>query len=406
MQSDSRRRPKPVILALAPHSWDTHWLSRQQLLSRLARRGWPVIYASGPLDWWSRNTPEWQRAPWLGRLEPRDAGVLADFPGRWPCLWDRFSAWSRIVTAQHARRLLKAADRLSDRRHLMLFHPRFEPYIELLRPDRVHYHVYDVHRLMGGWSEKQAAMEARLVSRADLITTSSPGMALNLPAPGPEKARQLPNGADAHHFASADRALCPTELASIPHPRIGYVGNINPKLDFEMIETMAQNHPEWHWVFMGPVTLHGQKARDCQTRIAWDRLRQRPNIHFLGLKPRDILPTYLVHMDLHVICYKIARVEEGAHEDWVVHGYPTKLHEYLATGKPVVAAPQTALLEFSDVAAIASTIPEWEQAISAALAGRGVGTPVTRRARALQNTWESRVDLLESWLEQLHPDMA
>ncbi|MEO5345954.1 MAG: glycosyltransferase [Magnetococcus sp. YQC-9] len=407
MSNDSRRSPKPVILALAPHPWDTHWLSRQQLLSRLAERGWPVIYSPGPHDWWLRHTPHWQHAPLLGCIESRDTNLMIDIPGRWPCLWDRWPTWSSTVNAWHARRLLRAARLMGDRLHLLLFHPRFESYIELLKPDRIHYHVYDVYRLMGKWSEEQSSRESRLVARADLITVASPGMALHLPEPGPSRSRLLPNGADAHHFASADQAPCPTDLAAIPHPRIGYVGNINPKLDLAMIETIADIHPEWHWVFMGPVTMPDhKKAQESQARIAWDRLKQRENIHFLGLKPREILPAYLVHMDVQVICYKIARVENGTPGDWVVHGYPTKLHEYLATGKPVVVAPQSALLEFADVTAIAETPKEWEKALEEALAGSGPGTPATRRARALQNTWDSRVDQLESWLEELHPDMA
>ncbi|MBF0342064.1 MAG: hypothetical protein HQL95_14040, partial [Magnetococcales bacterium] len=53
MERDSRSNPKPSILAMAPHPWDNHWLSRQQLLTRLAQRGWPVLYSHGPLNWWS-----------------------------------------------------------------------------------------------------------------------------------------------------------------------------------------------------------------------------------------------------------------------------------------------------------------------------------------------------------------
>ncbi|MBF0212785.1 MAG: glycosyltransferase [Magnetococcales bacterium] len=401
MEPDSRRNPKPPILALAPHPWDNHWLSRQQLLSRLSSRGWPVTYSHGPLNWWSRHAPVWQRASWLGSVESRESGVQVDCPGRWPFLWDKWPAWNQQVMALHAARLLRSALPHGGKRIVMIFHPLFEPYLQWLKPDWTLYHVYDVYRLMDDWSPAKAAMEARLVARADLITTSSPGMATHLPAPGPTRARVLPNGADALRFASADHAPCPADLMNIPAPRIGYVGNINPKLDLEMITAMTLRHPEWHWVFMGPVYMDGLRDRDRVAKEAWERLRQAPNVHFLGLKSREEIPAYVVHMDVNVICYKIARIEHGAPEDWVVHGYPTKLHEYLATGKPVVAAPQEALWEFSDVMRIASSIDEWETALTQAIAGHGVGTPVSRRARALENTWDSRVDRLEGWLREI-----
>ncbi|MBF0341211.1 MAG: glycosyltransferase, partial [Magnetococcales bacterium] len=348
----------------------------------------------------SRQSPAWQKAPWLGRIDARESGVRIDRPGRWPFLWDKWPLWNRQVMARHAHRLLHALPR--DRpRIVMLFHPLFEPYLAWLQPDRVVYHVYDVYRLMDDWSPAKAAMEARLVARADLISAASPGMALHLPAPGPARARLLPNGADARRFASADQAPCPPDLQAIPGPRIGYVGNINPKVDLEMIRSVAERHPEWHWVFMGPVYMDGLRERDRLAKAAWEGLRRLPNIHHLGLKSREELPAYVVHMAVNVICYRIARVEEGTPEDWVVHGYPTKLHEYLASGRPVVAAPQTALLEFADVIRIATDPDAWEEALGEAIAGHGAGTPASRRARALENTWESRTDQLENWLLEL-----
>ncbi|MBF0191187.1 MAG: glycosyltransferase [Magnetococcales bacterium] len=401
MERDSRPNPKPPILAFAPHPWDNHWLSRQQLLSRLARRGWPVLYSHGPLNWWERHARPWQQASWLGRVESREFGVGVDCPGRWPCLWDKWPVWNQGVMALHAARLARALPPHDGKRIVMLFHPMFEPYLRWLKPDWTVYHVYDVYRLMDDWSPAKDDLEARLVARADLITASSAGMARQLPAPGPERARLLPNGADALRFASADPAPCPADLAAIPTPRIGYVGNINPKLDLEMITTVADRHPDWHWVFLGPVYMNSPRERDRAAKAAWERLQHRPNIHYLGLKSREELPAYVRHMAVNIIAYKIAQVEAGSPEDWVVHGYPTKLHEYLATGKPVVAAPQHALLEFSDVVRIASDPDSWESALGEAIAGQGAGTPASRRARALENTWDSRVDRLESWLNAL-----
>ncbi|MBF0294843.1 MAG: glycosyltransferase [Magnetococcales bacterium] len=397
MADDSRRNAPPPILAFAPHPWDNHWLSRQQLLTRLAQRGWPVLYSYGPLHWWKRGTPVWQKAALLGRVERREGGVLVDCPGRFPALWPRWPAWDRRVIALTVARLLRALPDPNAPRIAMLFHPMFEPYLEWLRPERTLYHVYDVYRLMDDWSPDKSVMEERLVARADLITASSPGMARALPGQGPQKARLLPNGADARRFAQVAASLppCPADLANIPSPRIGYVGNINSKVDLEMIDRVAEHHPGWHWVFLGPVYMNGDREREVTARMRWERLQQRPNIHFLGLKSREETPVYVAHMTVNVICYKIAA------DDWVVHGYPTKLHEYLATGQPVVAAPQEAILAFGDVVTIAATHEEWEAALAKAIAGNGAGTPATRRERALANTWDSRVDLLEGWLMEL-----
>jgi hypothetical protein len=50
-----------------------------------------------------------------------------------------------------------------------------------------------------------------------------------------------------------------------------------------------------------------------------------------------------------------------------------KLHEYLATGRPVVGTPIRSLLEFDQVVQLATTPEEWSRAIADALAHPEVG---------------------------------
>ena len=38
-------------------------MNRQQLLSRLAQRGWPVTYSTGALSVWERGSAQWKAAP-------------------------------------------------------------------------------------------------------------------------------------------------------------------------------------------------------------------------------------------------------------------------------------------------------------------------------------------------------
>ncbi|MEO5364855.1 MAG: glycosyltransferase [Magnetococcus sp. WYHC-3] len=387
--------PQRPIIAFAPHDWDDRWLSRQQLLSRLAARGWPVLYTRGALHLWERGSPRWRAASWRGDVQQAD-GVLLDRPGRWPPRRPSFPRWDLPACRWHGRRLLKALGCTDHDWIAMLFHPQFQPYVTALNPRRVHYHVYDHFAGMDDWTPQLENWQRALVARADTLSAAAPGMAAGLPAPGPARARLLYNGADAARFAAAVDSPEPTDLAAIPRPRLGYVGTINAKIDLPMIEQVAAHRPDWHWVFIGPVRLDGEHPRDLAARHLWERVVQRPNIHVLGARLREEVPAYVAHMDVNTICYRV----RGA-DDWVVHGYPVKLHECLASGRPVVAAPQDAVCRlFSHVVAIAHTPEAWEAALAAALEGGGVATAEQRRQVALANTWDSRVDLLESWLSQ------
>ncbi|ABK45800.1 glycosyl transferase, group 1 [Magnetococcus marinus MC-1] len=385
---------RPPILALAPHSWHDRWLSRQQLMSRLGGRGWPVTYSYGPLNVWQRESPLWQQAGWLGGVEQVDH-VQVDQPGRWFPAWQRYPWWDHVALRLHAQRMQALMGHAqADRQILFLFHPRFWPYVERLQPRYVVYHIYDVFSVMDNWSPQMDHYQQQLVERADLITTSSQGMLEQLPTPGPQKAKLLNNGADPRPFIEADGCPCPADLAMIPGPRIGYVGTVNAKLDLEMILYVASRHPHWHWVFIGPVMLEGEQAK--QAKALWQQCCALDNVHLLGAKPRQAVPAYVQHMDVNTICYRIRP------DDWVIHGYPVKLHEYLATGKPVVAAAQSAVKDqFSHVAAIAQHPQQWADALQAALTNGGVGTPQTRRQVALLNTWDQRTSTLENWLLEM-----
>ncbi|MEG3638702.1 glycosyltransferase [Magnetococcus sp. PR-3] len=387
---------RPSILALAPHSWHDRWLSRQQLMSRLGQRGWPVTYSYGPLNVWQRDTPLWQQAGWFGHIEQTDH-VQVDQPGRWFPTWSRYAWWQTWALNTHIARMQQAMGQPDPSQQILfLFHPSFWPYVERLNPRHVVYHIYDVFSIMDSWNPQLEAYQQQLVERADLITTSSQGMLEQLPDPGPGKAKLLNNGADPYPFIQADGCPCPDDLAAIPGPRIGYVGTVNSKLDLEMILYVASRYSRWQWVFIGPVMLNGQSQRDQQARHLWAQCCALDNVHLLGAKTRQDVPAYVQHMDVNTICYRIRP------DDWVVHGYPVKLHEYLATGKPVVAAAQHAVAnQFSHVAAIAHDPQQWADAIEAALTTGGVGTPQTRRDVATQNTWDQRTSTLEEWLLDL-----
>ena len=100
-------------------------------------------------------------------------------------------------------------------------------------------------------------------------------------------------------------------------------------------------------------------------------------------------------MDVNIICY---RLKKGM---WTQGIYPLKLHEYLATGKPVVSSPLSSVKEFSAVVALADDVDQWHQRISSALRYGGVGTTAARRSVAQENDWSARVLRIRQLLDQL-----
>lgn len=90
----------------------------------------------------------------------------------------------------------------------------------------------------------------------------------------------FPNVADHSHFASAlDPATPPEALASIPRPRVDFIGAISAyTLDLALLERLAASHPDWSLVLIGPV-----REGDPDTDVT--ALRCLANVHLIVARP-------------------------------------------------------------------------------------------------------------------------
>jgi UDP-galactopyranose mutase len=133
----------------------------------------------------------------------------------------------------------------------------------------------------------------------------------------------FPSSVDRAHFGQA-RAMdaVPDDQGSLPRPRFGFYGVIDERMDLEMIAAVADAHPEWSIVMVGPVV-----------KIDPADLPHRPNIHYLGGKRYEELPVYLGGWDVALMPFAI--------NDSTKFISPTKTPEYLAGGRPVVSTPIT-----------------------------------------------------------------
>ena len=162
--------------------------------------------------------------------------------------------------------------------------------------------------------------EAQLMAKADLVFTGG----RSLYEAKREKHKSVhcfPSSIDADHFARALSAIDDSQdQASIPHPRIGFCGVIDERADLELLSTIADLRPDWHYVMIGPVV-----------KINEEDLPRRENIHYLGGKKYDELPDYIAGWDVAMMPFAL--------NDSTRFISPTKTPEYLAAGRPVVSTP-------------------------------------------------------------------
>jgi glycosyltransferase involved in cell wall biosynthesis len=179
--------------------------------------------------------------------------------------------------------------------------------------------------------------ESALLNMADVVFTGGPSL-YQSKRERHANAHCFSSSVDAKHFRQAqDRSISHPDQAHIPHPRIGFYGVIDERLDVELVSQMADAHPEWQIVMVGPVV-----------KIDPATLPKQPNVHYMGQRSYDQLPKFLAGWDVCLLPF--------AMNDSTRFISPTKVLEYMAAELPAVSTPITDVkVPYGDVVAVAET---------------------------------------------------
>ncbi|MEE3627549.1 glycosyltransferase family 1 protein [Nitrospirillum sp. BR 11752] len=174
-----------------------------------------------------------------------------------------------------------------------------------------------------GASPRLLAQENALFAKADLVFTG--GMSLYAAKRHRHHSvHPFPSSIDAAHFARARShdGDEPADQADISHPRVGFFGVIDERMNRDLVGELADLRPDWQFIILGPVV-----------KIDPAGLPRRPNLHWLGPKSYDALPGYLAGWDAGFMPFALNEATRFIS--------PTKTPEFLAAGVPVVSTPIT-----------------------------------------------------------------
>jgi len=369
--------------------WKGTWMSRQQILSRLAGQGWSVIYSTGLFSTWDVKKDIWKNSRLLFKLDFEN-GVFVMSKPKFLLRSLKFALidnCSLFIFALYVRYIAWMQGKKNILIHI--FHPEFFPYIKYLKSSKVIYHIYDAYHLTPGWNSRLHNLEMELLDKSDKIIALSKKMVSYDKYKSKNSISIIPNAVDYDFFSKASSLECPDELKRISYPRIGYVGSVNSKLDLQLVAQICSNNPSWNWIFVGRITEPIERSTDLYYIDGLKKCLESHNIHFLGEKNHRELPAYMGHMDVNTMCYRTC--ENG----WWTAISPLKLYEYLAVGKPVVSTNIDAVKDYQDVVCICDGIDEWVIEIANFL-DSNQDCLCQRQSVAVQNTWNERVSKIES----------
>ncbi len=293
------------------------------------------------------------------------------------------------ITSRQRVLLRDLCDCYAIRDHVQwLYTPMALPLAEELEPLA---RVYDCMDELSAFKNAPKALlklEAELFRKADLVFTG--GQALF------EAKRQLhhnihafPSSVDREHFAQARLAQAdPPDQAAIPHPRLGFFGVIDERMDLSLLAGIARLRPDWQLVMLGPVV-----------KIDEADLPRHDNIHYLGGKSYADLPRYVAGWDVALMPF--------AKNESTRFISPTKTPEYLAAGKPVVSTSIRDVVRPYSVQGLAHIADTPEDFVSACESC--MNEPPERRLRradaflsrmSWERTWGAMEDLMQRAVER------
>ncbi len=189
-----------------------------------------------------------------------------------------------------------------------------------IKPSVTVYDCMDELSAFAGAPPEMRETERALFKKADLVFTGGASL-FKSKQHEHDSVHLFPSSIDFAHFAQARLAEKePGDQGTIPHPRLGYSGVIDERMDLELIHRLSKARPNWQFVMLGPVV-----------KINVASLPQARNIHYLGMKQYVDLPRYLSGWDVALLPFAL--------NDSTRFISPTKTPEYLAAGLPVVSSP-------------------------------------------------------------------
>jgi UDP-galactopyranose mutase len=365
-------RSDPAILTFSHLRWEFVYQRPQHLLSRLASTH-RVIFVEEP-QFSELSTPRWRfdsPKPNILVARPLTPSPAYGFDEtQLPCL-------SRLVS--------ELCEKEDLRNYILWFYTPMALPLADACPRNAQAIVYDCMDELSAFLNAPVGLlkrEAELLDRADLVFTGGPSLYRAKKDRHPH-VYCFPSSVDASHFAPVAHRPEPEDQVGLAHPRLGFFGVIDERLDTSLVAFLADAHPDWQIVMIGPVV-----------KVDPASLPRRRNIHYLGQRSYDELPFYLQGWDICLLPF--------ARNQATKYISPTKTLEYMAAGKLIVSTPITDVVEpYGDIVFSGATPEEFVAACERALgAGTAQRAEIASRTREVlsRTSWDSTAERMRELL--------
>ena len=217
-------------------------------------------------------------------------------------------------------------------------------------------------------------LQKELIRRVDFVIATSQSLYELVCQVRRHDVYYLPNGVSDSFFQP--RLPRPSDFPNSGIPVAVYLGTIDTRFDFEIIEQAVKSSAGVHFLLIGPITEEALIPKIKQLQL-------QQNFSWLGPKKQNDAISYLQHSDIGIIPFYLNDLTEAVN--------PIKYYEYLACGLPVVAPPLRELLHMKGPLHFYSDRNSFLEALEQAML-EGTKDREQKTRFAAENSWIKRYE--------------
>ena len=239
------------------------------------------------------------------------------------------------------------------------------------------YYCYD-NIAASNWASKHGQrLENDYAKQIDALIFSSEALLESKSISG-KKSFVVNNGVDLTIFENEMKKGFPKNNSD--EINIGYVGSVDDRLDYDLLEQTISNFSTWKFHFIGRIMS-----------ASVDSLKKYSNVKLYGAVDVNQLPAMMKNFNAGIIPF--------IKDDFTKNIYPMKANEYLALGLPVV---MTNFAQLNDLANFVSAVDakDFIQSLTLEIKNDTFEKKQQRVKIAISNSWKNKAAAFEKILHQ------
>ena len=170
--------------------------------------------------------------------------------------------------------------------------------------------------------------------------------------------------------------------------KIGYIGGLNDRIDYRLLNTLIKKNPQYKFELWGPVIISIHDAFDVNNEV--NKLKKYQNVLISKTSKKNI-PKVISSFDIAIIPY-------DANNKFNKYCFPMKIMEYFYVGTPIISTPIDEQKYYESFVHIATTVKEWEKTIHLVSKKNYDWNIPTKRKISLNNSWDNKILAIDSVL--------